>query len=707
MAKHLSFLFATLLVAAAAAQQEPPQRPPTFKSSVQLIEVDARVFDEQGNFVSTLTKDDFEVLENGVPQRIDAMFLVSGPPRLAPGQPVPQPPGAEQAGPAAAQTWVFFFDINHLTPGTGFNRARKAVEDFVAQRFRDGDLAGILAGDRMVGNRLTSVRQELLEHLKAVKPRSERTALIRELTQDHPRFLDEEELLRVARFERDVVERVKERACQDDPDLCRAMQGDMEPLVRSKAARFQPAIHGHSMQTLRSINALASGLAKIPGPKTVVFLSDGFVVQDIETTLRSVVGQTARAGARIYAIDVRGLNRFGNPGIIDQKLVEDAYGAVPKFDGLADGTNSLAIDTGGLMIRNENNIGRALDRVADDAGTYYVLAYQPANTNFDGKYRPIEVRVKREGLRVRARKGYLALEPARMTKPQPITTPPAAETGVGAPPVETPPTPPVGPPPNPTWPTTAVPRLPEAPPPSATGTTTGAAEADAAPGIARMRPDADLRVRELSGGDTGAGSKLAAAGWAAYQRGDVEAAIGPLTQAAAQPDVRPWVLYALGLSQGALGRPRDAIASWERVRAAAPDFEPVYIDLAATYASLSDLTQALAILRTAEQRWPEDPEIHNAIGVVHFRRGALDEAVDAFTRATAVAPDDALAHLNLGRAYELRFTRSRRYVTSQRAWVVDEGDRRKAMEHYQAYIRIGGPFVNAATDALQRLEWSK
>jgi VWFA-related protein len=418
-----SLALAVLVLAEPAARQQPP---PTFRSGVQLIEVDVRVFDKNGNFVADLTRDDFEVLEDGTPQRLDAMYLVMGPGAGAPGTPVPPTvPGAPEnarvtPAPVAPQTWIFFFDLDHLTPGTGFNRARKAVEDFIAQRFKEGDLAGILAGDRMVGNRLTSVRRELLDYLKQVKPRSERTAMLRDLKQDWPRFLDEEELIRVARFERDVVNRVKMRACQDDPDMCMAMQGDVEPAVRSKAARLQPAIHGASMQTMRSINGLASGLAKIPGPKTVVFLSDGFVVQDIETTLRSVVGQTARAGARIYAIDVRGLNRFGNPDIIDQKLVEDAYGAVTRFDGLADGPNSLAIDTGGLMIRNENNIGRALDRVADDAGRYYVLAYQPANTNFDGKYRPIQVKVKREGLRVRARRGYLALDPARMTVPQPI-----------------------------------------------------------------------------------------------------------------------------------------------------------------------------------------------------------------------------------------------------------------------------------------------
>jgi VWFA-related protein len=72
------------------------------------------------------------------------------------------------------------------------------------------------------------------------------------------------------------------------------------------------------------------------------------------------------------------------------------------------------------MIRNENNVGRALDTIAVDSGTYYVLGYQPANTTFDGKYRKIEIRVKRPGVKVRARQGYLALEPSKMLVPERI-----------------------------------------------------------------------------------------------------------------------------------------------------------------------------------------------------------------------------------------------------------------------------------------------
>ena len=81
----------------------------------------------------------------------------------------------------------------------------------------------------------------------------------------------------------------------------------------------------------------------------------------------------------------------------------------------ADGTNSLAVDTGGFAIRNENNFGRALDEIQRDAGTYYVVGYIPAKDTFDGKYRAISVKVNRPGIKVRARRGYLAVAPAALT----------------------------------------------------------------------------------------------------------------------------------------------------------------------------------------------------------------------------------------------------------------------------------------------------
>jgi VWFA-related protein len=267
---------------ARAGQSQPAQNPqPTFRSGVQIVEVDVRVFDRDGQFVSGLTRDDFELIENGLPQQIDALHLVGADPVAAPDPPaspadVPRPTSTG-AAPVAPQTWIFFFDLNHLSPGGGFDRARKAVDEFIRDRFKDGDLAGILAGDRMINNRLTSVKHELLEAVTQVKPRTGNRTRLLELTREWPRLLDFEEAIRIARNEVDVVTRAVSRACADDPDVCK--RGDPEAMVRAKAVRIQQDVHQAANQTLAALNGLASGLAKVPGPKTVVLLSDGFVSQ--------------------------------------------------------------------------------------------------------------------------------------------------------------------------------------------------------------------------------------------------------------------------------------------------------------------------------------------------------------------------------------------------------------------------------------------
>jgi tetratricopeptide (TPR) repeat protein len=156
-----------------------------------------------------------------------------------------------------------------------------------------------------------------------------------------------------------------------------------------------------------------------------------------------------------------------------------------------------------------------------------------------------------------------------------------------------------------------------------------------------------------------------------------------------------------------MNKPADAIASWERVRASVPDFEPVYMDLADTYAHLGNLTQALATVREAEKRWPGSADVQSAIGVIHVRRGALNEGIAALEKAASLSPDDALAHLNVARAYALRFNQGRRYVTSQRRWIAPEGDRQKALAAFKRCVDLGGPYARQAAEELSLLEWSR
>jgi VWFA-related protein len=213
---------------------------------------------------------------------------------------------------------------------------------FIDERFVDGDIAGIVDGDTMVFDRISSSRAELL-------------AAIRRLT-----------------IPMDQANRVA---------------GPFSGVEAMRAA----------LDMLKATSRLFEGLEGLAGAKTVVLVSEGFGIgRNVEGAVRDVVAGAARAGARVYAIDPLGLQRVGGP---------------PSL------LNTLSVDTGGLVIFNENNFGRALDAIAADTGVYYLLGVRPLNRRFDGRYRAIDVRVKVPGVSVRARRGYLAVDPSTLRSP--------------------------------------------------------------------------------------------------------------------------------------------------------------------------------------------------------------------------------------------------------------------------------------------------
>src|SRR6185503_13101396 len=73
------------------------------------------------------------------------------------------------------------------------------------------------------------------------------------------------------------------------------------------------------------------------------------------------------------------------------------------------GAESLAADSGGFSVKNTNDLGRGIQRIADESRSYYLLGYNSSNTSRDGRFRKITVKVPgKKGLTIRARKGYFA-----------------------------------------------------------------------------------------------------------------------------------------------------------------------------------------------------------------------------------------------------------------------------------------------------------
>jgi len=152
---------------------------------------------------------------------------------------------------------------------------------------------------------------------------------------------------------------------------------------------------------------VARGLARIPGRKTVVFMSEGFFVEDSRSALQNLAAQAARSGITIYSIDGRGLIN-GLSANVDAGKRERPRTAA--FDTGEDGPTILTQGTGGFVVRNLDDMSRAFGLIVRDTSTYYVIGYQPDNPTMDGKVRKIEVKSSLPGVSVRARKSYAAVE---------------------------------------------------------------------------------------------------------------------------------------------------------------------------------------------------------------------------------------------------------------------------------------------------------
>ncbi|HEY6214586.1 MAG TPA: VWA domain-containing protein, partial [Vicinamibacterales bacterium] len=400
--------FAAFVLAAATplSTSALPQQP--FRTTTVVVEVDTIVTDARGQFIADLTTDDFEVREDGKPQKIERLYLVDGTSArtvAAPG--APRESAGEQAAPAVPpRVFVLVFDQDHLQESS-FKRVKDAALAFLQSEFKAGDIGGVVLGGAMIGNRLTSDREALMTAVRGAKPTATKTSRRVEMM-EWPRLANEGEAVRIALSnDRDALAQAERRACQDDPAMCKSL--DPEPMVMEKARTIVGELRPAARRTVMTLQALAAGLARVPGRKTIVLVSEGFFVEESWADLRQIVGAAARSNVRIYSLDARGVD---TRQINDLRLQTptDPGGGLPleTYNTAEDGPNMLAVDTGGRAFRHTNQFADALKEIARDTSRYYVLGYAPAVPAAEGSFHTIGVTVKRPGVIVRARRGYLA-----------------------------------------------------------------------------------------------------------------------------------------------------------------------------------------------------------------------------------------------------------------------------------------------------------
>jgi VWFA-related protein len=424
-ARSLLLSFAVVLLTPLPAAPRQTEKP-TFPAGTEVVTVDVVVTGRDGRPVLDLRPEDFTVTEDGKPQEIVAFDAIH--------RPAPEVTEAPSTGAATAPLEIrsstnqvppsrqgslilVVFDELHMTPAEA-QRARKALRGFLETGVASGDrvaLVGTREGTRWTA-RMPEGRDALLQVLDRLQGRR---------VGDMVRYaMTDYEAVRIDQ-ERDpiVTDQVMRRLIETNGIPHTALlpgetldPGDVQSWrsqTQSMASHVYAEARQRTEQSLGIIERSLDALAGTRGRKSLVLVTGGIVQDSRLDVFHRVVSTSRRANAAIYSIDVRGLEAAptGLQADVNEPIRLQDMSAGAGLDELKEaneGAEGLALDTGGFVIRNQNDLGAGLARVERDSRSYYLLGYTPTNRSADGKFRKISVKVAREGVTVRARRGYYA-----------------------------------------------------------------------------------------------------------------------------------------------------------------------------------------------------------------------------------------------------------------------------------------------------------
>lgn len=381
---------AAVSLAAQAPSPQPPQTP-TFRVEVNYVEIDAHAVDAQGKFVDDLNQGEFQVLEDGTPQTISVFTRVKLPlerqdPPLFKGTPIDPD---VQSNLREFNGRVFVLVLDDLQTDARRSPILKAgARQFINRFIGANDLAAVVftGGATDKGQEFTNSRARLL-----------------------------------ASVDKFIGSKLPSELMSKLDDYYRAQQMQQQPRDTNLAERGYKA--RNSLITLRN---LAQYLSGVKGRrKAVIWFGEG-IDYDTENpfspdtsilhdTMKEAIAEATRAGVSFYGVDARGLGAGLDEAIdIGGVPVDDPYFNSPsvaiqnEVRRAQDNMRVMSEETGGFAVINQNDLNRAFERIIEDNSNYYVLGYYPTNDKRDGRFRKVEVRVTRPGIKVQARNGYTA-----------------------------------------------------------------------------------------------------------------------------------------------------------------------------------------------------------------------------------------------------------------------------------------------------------
>ena len=394
----------------------PPGQPPTFRAGINFVRVDVIISDKQGNPVGDLEQGDFDVTEDGKPQKIESFKLVKqdgGVAAAADGPPRAIRSDYDEESEAAKEDvrlFAIFLDDYHVRRGSSL-AVRDPLSRFVQRQLGPTDMIGIMyplettASVRMTRNHEAVVKglQQFLGRKYEYTPKN---------------HLEEQ----YANYPASTVEQIRN---QVSLSAIRSLIVHMGSLKEGRKALILVS-EGYTNllpPQLRDPIASMPGLGNPNRGNPTAGVGDineeraqFFGSVDMQSDLREIYDAANHNNVAIYAVDPRGLAAFEHDINEGVGLETDRNYLNSTMDTL----RVLADQSDGRAIVNRNDLDAGMKQIIRDSSAYYLIGYSSTQAPSDGRFHEIKVHVKRPGVQVRARKGYWALtadETARALAP--------------------------------------------------------------------------------------------------------------------------------------------------------------------------------------------------------------------------------------------------------------------------------------------------
>src|SRR5207253_3146470 len=373
-------------------QQRQQQTEPedVVRITTNLVQVDAVVTDKSGKVVTDLKPEEIQIFEDGKQKKVTHFTYI---PNELPEatQPV-KPTAADKNAPPVPPARLKREDIRRTIAlvvddlGLSFESTyfvRRTLKKFVDEQMQAGDLVAIIRTSGGMGalQQFTSDKRQLYAAIERVKwnglGRGGVTAFA--------------------------------------PIEDTSSQTDEQQAANTEFNQFREDVF--AVGTLGAISYVVTGLRELPGRKSILLISDGFRIFSrddptrnfrTEQRLRQLVDLANRSSVVIYTMNATGLQTLSltaadstgqmSPQQVEQQLSNRRMAAFETQEGL----DRLAKETGGLAIRNTNDLSGGVRRILEDQKGYYLIGYRPDNSTFDPRtgrrtFHKLSLKVTRPG----------------------------------------------------------------------------------------------------------------------------------------------------------------------------------------------------------------------------------------------------------------------------------------------------------------------